>query len=180
MQERKLLLVLDYRNYEEINMHRDLVHDGGKMLKHLMDRLSIPRDGWEHTYVYPKIKDHIPTTKANRWQFLQEYLVQLRRKIDEVAPAELIAMGGLACEVFTGVSRVAAKQGTCWRFRKEWWNWTNLQRVWVSYAPDACLFTPEFQGDIVGVVAAACRGSGIEYKVKPLNQTIAFDWSEYI
>ncbi len=179
MRESRILVVLDCRNFEEVKSRRDLIHDGGKLLKHMLDRISIPRDSWEHTYIYSRTKNNIPTKKLDRWNFLNAGMLDLRYQISNYQPTEIVAMGGLACEILTGASRVSDREGTCWKFRREWQD-LELKRVWVSYAPDAALFEPGLMCNIIGVLATAGKAAGLNVRPKPLNETLVFDWTEYI
>lgn len=176
----KLLLVLDCRNYEEIVARRDLVHDGGKLLKHILDRLSILQNV-SHTYIYPKTKQSIPTKKQDRLQFLYDsgFIQNLKSEIKASNAREIVAMGSLACEVFTGASRITEKEGTCWRFCKGWQD-IGYNKVWVSLAPDACLFDAGQMVNVQRVLRVAAIQAGIEVKPKLIHKTIPFCWDEYI
>src|SRR4029077_19042934 len=100
----RILVVLDCYNFLEVQMKRELCHDGGNMLRFLFDRLSIPRDCWEHTYAYRGQKKEIPTRKKERWAFLTtamldlDRFIQQRRDTPTGANLEVLAMGRLACE----------------------------------------------------------------------------------
>jgi len=179
MRKGKLLLVLGYRDYEEIRAKKDLIHGGGMLLKHMLDRWSIPRSSWDHTYVFSHHKNAIPTQKMERWQFLKDSIEDLKHYIQNYDPTEIIAMGALPCEVFTGFSRVTRKQGTCRRFRKEWQD-LEVKRVWISLSTDACLFDPNDMVKISRVIRTAAKVAGIPIKPKPLNEAISFDWEPYL
>jgi hypothetical protein len=79
----KILVVLDCYNFLEVQMKRELCHDGGNMLRFLFDRLSIPRNYWEHTYAYRGQKKEIPTRKKERWTFLTISMLDLDRFLQD-------------------------------------------------------------------------------------------------
>jgi hypothetical protein len=169
----------------EAQTGRELVHDGGKLLQYLLDRLSIPRTGWVHSYCYRGQKKELPTTKKERSKALEQWMVALalfiRKEAEEVPNRQLeaLALGRLACECLTGSSEIGKKAGTCWKPRQEWRE-IGLKRIWISYSTDAALFDPGLTPAIYGVIAAAARTAGFGICSKTPQELTPFDWSEYV
>lgn len=180
-----LLIVLDCYNFFEVQMKKELVHDGGRMLRYCLERMSIPREGWKHTYAYKGQKKDLPTRKKERWTFLATSMEELGRSIQKElirvpeSNTEVLAVGRLACECLTGSSEIGKRAGTCWKPRKEWQE-TGLRRVWVSYSTDGALFDPALVTSIYGTIATAAKAAGFVLQHKTPQQLTPFDWSEYI
>lgn len=181
----RILVVLDCLNFMEVQMKRELCHDGGSMLRFLFDRLSIPRMYWEHTYAYRGQKKEIPTRKKERWSFLTtamldlDRFIQQRRDTPTRSNVEVLAMGRLACECLVGSSAIGKKAGTCWKPRREW-SESGFKRVWVSFSPEAALFDPGVAVSITGTIAAVAKATGFVVATKSHKEVPMFDWSEFL
>jgi hypothetical protein len=163
-------------NWQEMKEHRQLCHDGGKLLRFLVDRLSIPRDRWICTYCFKGVKKSIPTKKKERIKFLSDNMQQLGELIRINRPCAAVVLGQLGCECFTGASRLDTRSDTCWppnRFFRE----MGLKRIWVASSPDAALFDPVLCVSISRVIGKAAIQAGIEVK---MNYDLEmFNFSQY-
>ena len=173
---KKLVLILDKMNKIERQTRKPLAHDGGRLLRWMLDRLSISRDAWVHTYVSQDAAV-LPTTKAERLEYLDEYRKDLLQFLYQHRPFKVICMGKLACEALLDVSSNKYKIGL---YEEPLYSFVQAgaKRVWITYTPDAALFDPEKVVDISRVVWRACIQAGIECRID--YSLPMYDWSKYL
>lgn len=165
------MIVLDQMHYMEKKLREPLSHEGGKLLRMLISRLSIERKDWVHTYCFSGDKAMLPKQKKKRLDALSLDRRKLHLFIDVNQPCVVVGLGRLACEILTGASLINSKAGTCWTVPK-------LGRVWICYGPDAALYDPGMAVEIYGILAKAAEAAGIETK---FNREVAmFDWGEFV
>lgn len=168
---KKLVLVLDLPHYMEKKLRQPLAHDGGKILKMCLARLSIPRESWVHTYCYQGDKEELPKKKQDRLDKMAPDLLKAKEFIRLNQPCVVLGLGRIACEFLTGASIISTRAGTCWKTPK-------YGKVWITNSPDAALFDPGMVVDIYGVIAKAAEAANIPTKFDPTIPL--FDWSEYV
>jgi hypothetical protein len=179
-----IYLVLDSMNWEEVRSKRRLSHDGGKLLLHIINRLSIPRQQWAFGYCFEGSKKQMPmeaSKKAQRQVFLKPHLEKLAGRIaiakQEMGGLQIVGLGRLSCECLTGSSELKKKACTSWKVNKLWEQL--VERAWVTYSTEAALFNCGLYVDIGAVLAAAATKAGIEIRMKDNNELTPFDWSPY-
>lgn len=179
-----LFIVLDHMNFLEQQTKLKLSHDGGKLLKFLLARLSILPNQWKHGYCFEGQKKTLEkeagTHKKERQQFLRDHLTRLHERMvlakDELGEMQIVGFGRLACECLTGSTELKKRSGTTWKPLPIWRDLT--QRVWICYSTDAALFDPVQVVEMSGVLARAAERVGIITKTR--IELPMFDWSEYI
>src|SRR5215831_8390680 len=95
--QRKLVIVLDHKNWQEVRFHQDLVHGAGELLRFMLKRMSLPRESWTHTYCYHGEKREIPSKKKERLTFLRDSLTSVNKFLIANRPCIIVGMGKLAC-----------------------------------------------------------------------------------
>jgi hypothetical protein len=166
----------------ELKLHKELVHDGGRLLRWMMQKLSIDREDWVHTYAFQgSWSAKIPTNKRRRKMYLAEN-IHMDRLVDIIrlnSPCSVVGMGRLSCEVLTGGSILSKKVGADWdsgfpiAMRK-----IGVEKVWITYSPDAALYDPGLVVDISRVLGHAAMESNIKIEI---NRGLKlFDWSNYL
>lgn len=167
--KKKILVVLESRNIQEVKDHRPLSHDGGKLLVWLIKRLSIPREEWIHTYLFGGAnKKSIPTVKQLRKEFLAPHVERLLDTIKMNSPCVVIGMGKLSSEILAGGSLLKKKVNTHWEPNIMILRRLGINRVWITYGPDAALYDP---GLLVGMSYVFFEAA------KEANITIKFDYT---
>lgn len=160
----KILIVLSEKNWQEVKERKNLSHDGGKLLLWMLDRISIPRENWVHTYAYEGVKKNIPKVAWERKAFLIPSVSTLVKFVEVNYPCSVVAMGRLAreCLLYPPVSK--KKEGAEWDvsipFRR-----IGLEHAWVTYMPDAALYAPALAVEIAWVLAQAAKEAGIPTKI---------------
>ena len=143
-----------------------------------MKRLSIPREAWVHTYIYHGQKKYIPTKKAERKTELEPFVKALTKFIRANDPCIVVGMGRLCAEIMleqglTATTILGKRVGTYWMPRLDFTR-AGIDKVWITYSPEAALFDPRLVVSMSRVIGKAARECGIEIK---LNTEIAmFDW----
>jgi hypothetical protein len=161
------MLLLDSPHPKE--RREPLAHDGGQLLRMLINRLSISREDWIHDYCRLEIRD----LSSKKKQRLEDLHVDIRRLHDQIQlnqPCIVVGMGKLPCEVLTGASLVSKKAGTSWQTKA-------FGIVWITYAPEAALFDSALVVDIYGVLASAARMAEIPTRFN--LKVPMFDWESY-
>ena len=164
------MLLLDSPHYHERRTKEPLSHDGGQILRMVINRLSIPREAWVYDYCCLEDKEHLPKKKKERLMTLSSNIRRVHERIRLNEPCVIVGMGKLPCEVLTDASLVTSKAGTCWRTK-------DFGKVWITYSPDAALFDPVLIVDIYGVLANAAKAAGIEIEFNPYVPM--FNWEAY-
>jgi hypothetical protein len=175
-----IFIVLDHMNWlEQQGPKYRLNHDGGKLLKFLMQRLSIGSNHWTFGYCFEGQKKSLPTKKKERQAMLGKHLTTLHERMvlakKELGQMQIIGVGRLACECLTGSSELKKRSGTSWMPLQRWRDLSD--QVWICYSTDAALFDAGLAVEISGVISAAARKAGVETKIK--TDLPMFDWSEY-
>lgn len=177
----KLCLVFDSWSYKEAQTGRLFSDDRSRMLKYMLNRLSIPPANWFYTYVYAGPKKAIPTEKKARIEFLKERFDDLVKHIMWQGRSQVIAFGSLGCELFTDYTRITTRAGTVWKTSTRWQtSELALGRVWIARAVEACFFEPSLAVEIYAVIKAAAKAAGIVTTTKFADELPVFDWSDYL
>lgn len=175
--EPKLLIVLETKNWEEIKERRALIHDGGQLLTWMIRRLSIPRDRWVHTYCYEGNKKSIPSKLWKRKGFLDPHVDALLDFATKNSPCSVVAMGKFSTEVLIGGSLLKRKVGAEWdtrpKFRK-----IGIEKAWVTYMPDAALYSPDLVVDITRMLMCAAHEAHIKTKID-YSLPVFRNWYKY-
>jgi hypothetical protein len=177
-----LYIILDSMQWEEIRKKQRLCHEGGKLLLHTLNRLSIPRDKWFFGYCFEGNKKALPTKKTERQEVLIPHLKLLHGRVtaakEQLGEIRIVGLGKLACECLTGSSELKKRSGTSWKVKKLWQDLT--ERAWVTYSPENALFDPVVWVDITRVIGSAAQKVGIQIRLKTNEELPPFDWSEFL
>lgn len=161
-----LAIYLDTPMMMDDRRHRPFVSESADFLRHCLKRMGIDPASIYLDYAvkcYPD-KD-MPGKKKERfdviWECTEYRLATLQSMPNLKA---LVAMGGLACEVFVGSTTIGEKAGAEWEPR-EMWLAKLIPHVWVSYSPGYALQSPGEAGAITRVLWAAAEEAGLQPKV---------------
>jgi uracil-DNA glycosylase len=172
----KLLIILDMMDYREQLERKPLVHDGGRLLRNTLQRISVPRNRWVHGYFFNGQKSQLPTKQAERHEFMLDHVEETREFIASHQPCVIVGMGKLTCECFLRTSTMKWVAGRPWKprlsFRRD-----GIKKVWISHSPNAALFDPNLIVDISRVLGLAAREAGIDVKIN--FDVKMFEWDDY-
>jgi hypothetical protein len=171
MQEKKLVMVLDWPHRIERATKEPLSHGGGQLLKAIINRMSIQRGQWVHAYCYNGSKESLPSKKKERRLVMAPDLKRLDSFIKLQRPCVVIGLGKVPCEVLIDASILSMRAGTCWPSDK-------YGKVWITHSPDSALFDPVLTVGIYGVIAKAAEAAGISIKFNPKSRM--FDWRPFM
>lgn len=172
-----LVIVLENKNWQEIVERTELVHDGGQFLKWLINRLSIPRDRWVHTYCYEGKASDIPTKAWERKTWIEPHLDALLDFMMFHKPCSVVGMGKLAAECLTKGSLFKRRVGAYWGVKPRY-RQVGIDHAWITYMPDAALFDPRLFVDMTRIIGKAAREADIEIEIN-YQLPIFRNWHKY-
>jgi hypothetical protein len=180
-----LFIVLDAYNWQEAQSHRELSHDGGRLLMWLTDSLSLQRGKhWTHSYCFRDQKKFVPTVKEERKRYLTDAMARLHSEMEEArrrfGALVVVGLGKLSCECLLDATDLNAKAGTYWKNVRRMWFDIVTDRIWIANSTDAALFDPVLIVEITRVLAKAAEQAGIEIRLRGPDELPVFDWSKYL
>lgn len=173
----KLLVVLENKNWQEIAERANLIHDAGQFLKWMINRLSIPRDRWVHTYCYEGKARDIPTKAWERKDWLEPHVEALLDFMLANKPCSVVGMGKLAAECLTKGSLLKKRAGTFWGVKPRFFL-AEIDHAWICQAPDAALYDPGLFVDITRILGKAAREANIDIKIN-YELPVFRNWHKY-
>lgn len=174
---KKLLIVLEGKNWQEIAEKAELVHDAGQFLKWMINRLSIPRERWVHTYCYEGAAKQVPTKVWERKKFLEPHIEALVDFMIRNRPCSVVGMGRLSAECLTKGSMLKKRAGTFWGVKPKF-RQADVDHAWITYTPDSALYDPGLFVDITRILGKAAREADIEIKID--YELLVFkNWHKY-
>jgi hypothetical protein len=145
----------------------------------LLKRMGIKREDWVHTYCFGGAnKNQIPTTKEERRAYLAPYKERLVDTIQMNVPCVVIGMGKLSSEILAGGSLLKKKVNTYWHPNIIAFRGLGIDKVWITYGPEAALYNPELLVGMSYVIGEAAIEANITIKFDYTLQI--FDFSKYL
>lgn len=141
--------------------------------------MGIPREDWVHTYCFSGAnKKQIPTIKQERLAYLEPHKERLVDTIRMNIPCVVIGMGKLSSEILAGGSLLKKKVNTYWNPNiVAFWK-LGIEKVWITYSPDAALYSPDLVVGMSYVFGEAAIEANIPVK---FDYTLPmFDFSKYL
>jgi hypothetical protein len=180
-----LFFLLDSYNFMEAQTHKELSHDGGRLLMWLTDSLSLQRGRhWIHGYCFRDQKKFLPTRKEDRKKYLAQSMDNLHLQMAEAkqkyGKLVVVGLGKLSCETLLGEVNLNDRAGTYWTNYRTMWRDIIDKQVWIANSTDAALFDPVLIVEITRVLTMAAWDAGIPTRIRLADEIPVFDWSSYL
>lgn len=170
----KILIYIDHPNKEEDQRHKSGFSRGVKVVRMLLDRMSIPADQVTIEYTLKCFKTSQQLKKKDERIFCVKACEEYRlEEVRRLGPKAVVAMGPISCEAWFAGDQIKNREGVQWTHRVHSLK-DVIEKVWVTYNP-AIVY--ESSAETVGlyrVLFTAAEEIGLKPKHNP--DTKPFDY----